>query len=70
MDEEGQTPVKKTDDKPVIPCKKAKSVQKEVSNKPKLFLLFSKGYKPPNFEKSSDEDDVLIPVLVWKKQLA
>ena len=52
------------------PPKKATNVKKEVSDKPKLFPLFSKGYKPPIVEKSSDEDDVLIPVLVWKIQLA
>ena len=68
-DEEGAIPVKKTDEKPATPPKKATSVKKKVSDKPKLFLLFSKGYKPPIVEKSSDEDDVLIPVLVWKKQL-
>ena len=44
-------------------------MKKEVPDKPKLFLLFSKGYKPPIVKKSCDEDDVLIPVLVWKKQL-
>ena len=59
MDEEAATPVKK-----------ATSVKKEVSDKPKLFPLFSKGYKPPIVEKSSDEDDGLIPVLLRKKQLA
>ena len=45
-------------------------MKKEVSDKPKLFPLFNKGYKPPVVEKSFDEDDVLIPVLVQKKQLA
>ena len=62
-------PVKKTDEKPATPPKKATSVKKEVSDKPKLFPLSSKGYKPPIVEKSSNEDDVLIPVLVQKKQL-
>ena len=45
-------------------------MKKEVFDKPKLFPLFSKEYKPPVLEKSSDEDDVLIPVLLRKKQLA
>ena len=70
MDEEGATPVKKLTKKPATPPKKATSVKKEVSDKPKLLPLFSKGYKPPTVEKSSDEDDVLIPVSVRKKQLA
>ena len=69
MDQEEATPLKKTDEKPATLPKKA-TKKKEVSDKPKLFPLFSKGYKPPVVEKSSDEDDVLIPVLVWKKQLA
>ena len=66
-DEEGATPVRKTNKKPATPPKKATSVKEEVSDKPKLFPLFSKGYKPPVVEKSSNEDDVLIPVLIQKK---
>ena len=45
-------------------------MKKDVPDKANLFPLFSKGHKPPVAEKSSDEDDVLISVLIQKKQLA
>ena len=68
-DEEGATPIKKLTENQQL-SQKSYKCKKEVSDKPKLFPLFSKGYKPPVVEKSSDEDDALIPVLVQKKQLA